>query len=62
MTGTNAGAVVPVEVFVKQNEIAPVQVGLKLLGAAIERPPAVRSALKNSKNPASYFRHDLQQR
>jgi hypothetical protein len=62
MAGTNACAVVPVEVFVKQNEIAPVLVSLKLLGAAIERTPAVRSALKNSKNPASYFRRDLQQR
>jgi hypothetical protein len=62
MAGANAGAVIPVEVFVKQNEIAPVRVGLKLLGAAIERTPAVRVAMKNSKNPAGYFRRDLQQR
>ena len=38
------------------------RVGLKLLGAAIERAPAVRSAMKNSENPARYFRRDLQQR
>jgi hypothetical protein len=62
MTGANAGAVVAVGVFIKQNEIAPVWVGLELLGAAIERTPAVRSAMKNSINPASYFRRDLQQR
>jgi hypothetical protein len=51
-----------VEVFIKQNEIAPVRVGLKLLGAAIERSPAVRSAMKNSKNPVGYFRRHLQER
>ena len=62
MAGANAGAVVSMEVFVKQDEIAPVRVGLKLLGAAIERTPAVWSAMKNSENPASYFRRDLQQR
>jgi len=62
MAGANAGAVVTVEVFVKQNQIAPVRVGLKLLGATIERTPAIRAAMKNSKNPVGYFRRDLLQR
>ena len=62
MAGAHAGAVVSVEVFVKQDKIAPVRVGLKPPGAAIERTPAVRSALENSEIPASYFLRDLQQR
>ena len=62
MAGANAGAVVAMEVFVKQNEVAPVRVGLKLLGAAIQRALAVRSTMKNSEDPTGYLRRDLQQR
>jgi len=35
MTGTNARSVIAVEVLIKQNEIAPVRIGLKRSTAAI---------------------------
>src|SRR5258706_16451715 len=41
VTSTQPGAVVPVEVFVKQDEIAPVGVVLELLARAIDGSPAV---------------------
>src|SRR5262245_49986310 len=39
--GAQAGPGVPVEVFIKQDEVAPVRVILKLPSAAVERTPAV---------------------
>ena len=35
MTGTNACSIIAVEVFIEQNEIAPVGIGLKRFTAAI---------------------------
>src|SRR5690349_20032735 len=40
MAGAEPGAVVAVEVLVEQNVVVPVRIGLELLGAAVDRPPA----------------------
>ena len=37
MARTQSGAVVAVEVFVKQNVVAPMGIGLELLRAAVDR-------------------------
>ncbi len=41
MAGAQPGAVVSVEVLEKEDEVAPVGVGLELLDPAVDRPPAV---------------------
>src|SRR5213594_1621658 len=40
MIGAESGAVITVEVFVEEYQIAPVRILLKLACAAIDRPPA----------------------
>jgi hypothetical protein len=47
VTSTNAGSVISVEVFVEQDEIAPVRIGLKLVGIAIHRTMSLRVTQKN---------------
>src|SRR5437773_12113388 len=47
----DARAVVAVKIFVKENQISPVGIGLEPLFAAIERPPAVAGAQENSGQP-----------
>ena len=47
----DARAVVAVKIFVKENEVSPVGIGLESLRAAIERPPAVAGAQEDSGQP-----------
>src|SRR5947209_338942 len=55
VTGAEARAVVAVEVFVELNEIAPVRIGLKLLGPPIDRPFPSLVAQEDIAKPASDF-------
>src|SRR5262249_26562216 len=48
VAGAEAGSVIAMEVFVEQNQVAPVRVLLKLSGAAIDRTPAIFAAQKNA--------------
>src|SRR5439155_26516778 len=52
MAGAKAGAVVAVEVFVEQDEIAPVRVFLELPRAAVDRPPAILVLEEHVRQPA----------
>src|SRR5271166_1743687 len=40
MTGADTGAVIPVEILVEQQAVAPVGIALELLGSPEYRPPA----------------------
>ena len=53
MTRADAGAVVAVEVFVKQDVVPPVRVGLKLFSTAVDGPPAVFVAQEDSDQPSA---------
>src|SRR5262245_50492090 len=59
MAGAKARAVVAVEVFVEQDQIAPVRVRLELLRTAVHRPPALFVLEEDIAAPArdllSYF-------
>ena len=48
MTGADAGTVVAMKIFVERNQVAPVRIVLKLLGAAEDRPPPVLIAGKDA--------------
>ncbi len=41
MAGSNTGAVVAMEVFIEQEQIAPMRVALKFLDSAMDRPTAL---------------------
>src|SRR5438445_13884797 len=47
----DARAVVAVKIFVKENQVSPMGIGLESLRAAIERPPAVAGAQEDSGQP-----------
>ena len=51
MAGAQPGAVVAVEVFVEQDVIAPVGIGLELLRAAVDRTPAMLIAQEDPGEP-----------
>ena len=51
MAGAEPRAVVAVEVFVEQDVVAPVGIGLELLRAAVHRPPAVLVAQEDPREP-----------
>src|SRR5712664_2622830 len=59
MACADPGAVVAVKVFVEKDEVAPVRVALKKLGAARYGPAAFRIAEKNMNEPPGNFRGDL---
>ena len=48
VAGPDAAAVVPVEVLVEEHQVAPVRVGLELLGSAVHRPAAVGIAQEDA--------------
>src|SRR5262249_46690539 len=51
VTGPQAGPVVPVEVFVEQDVVAPVGIGLELLGSAVHGSPALLVAKEDAREP-----------
>ena len=51
MAGAQPGAIVAVEVFVEEDVVAPVGIGLELLGAAIDGPPAMFIAQEDPAKP-----------
>src|SRR5918994_7629497 len=59
MAGADARAVIAVEILVERNQVAPVRIALKLLGAAEDRPPPVLIARKNSCQPLRNLACDL---
>ena len=52
-------AIVAVKVFVEKDEVAPVRIALKELGAAGYRPVAIRIPEKNVNEPPGNFRRYL---
>src|SRR5437867_9470162 len=59
MTGANAGAVVAVEVLVKQEQVAPMRVLLEFLHATVDGTPALGIAQENARQPTRQFRRHL---
>src|SRR5437660_73416 len=59
VAGTEAGAVIAMEVLIKQDEITPVRVVLKLPGSAIDRTPALLIAQEDAGQPPRDFLGDL---
>src|ERR1700740_3357689 len=55
MIRANPGAVVSMEVFVKQNQVAPKRIALEIFLRARNRPPPVFSADKNMPEPFGNF-------
>jgi len=51
MAGAEAGAVVAMKIFVEKDEVAPVRIALKALGAASYGPATARIAKKNMHEP-----------
>src|SRR3954464_11824429 len=61
VAGADAGAVVAMDVFVEQDEIAPVRILLKLCGAAVYRPAAILAPQEDPRKPlAEIFGHFVQ--
>src|SRR5258708_20708282 len=56
MAGGGSGAIVAMKVFVEKDEVAPVRIALKKLGAARYGPAATRIAEKNVNEPPGNFR------
>src|ERR1700687_1827969 len=59
MAGAEAGAVVAMKIFVEKDEVAPVRIALKAVGAAGYGPAATRIAKKNMNKPPGDFRSYL---
>src|SRR4051812_7922550 len=59
MAGTEAGAVVAVEVLVEREVITPVRVLLKLAGTSVDRPPTLVVPQKDTGQPARDLLGDL---
>src|SRR5437899_7217117 len=51
MAGTEAGAVVTMEIFIKQHEVTPVWVLLKHLRPAVHGPASVRTTQEETRQP-----------
>jgi hypothetical protein len=51
VAGTDAGSVIAVEVFIKQNVVSPLGIGLKLLRFSIYRPAARAIAQEDTDQP-----------
>src|SRR3984893_15279155 len=60
MAGADPGAVVAVEVFVKQQIVAPMGIALECLGAAEHRPPSALVAQKYPGQPIGDFPGNLE--
>src|SRR5258708_38862450 len=61
MAGTDSGARIAVEVFVKQNQISPVRVGLEFLQVAEHGPPALFIAQESAGQATRQFSGNLPQ-
>jgi len=51
VTRSKPGAVIPMEVLVEQDVVAPVRVGLEFLRSTVDRPPATLVAQENAGQP-----------
>src|SRR5258708_37660089 len=56
MAGANSALIIAMKIFVEKNEIAPVRIALKKLGASGYGTAAVRIAKKNVNEPPGNFR------
>src|SRR6516164_3332475 len=61
MARTDAGAVVPMEIFIEQQIVSPVRIALKFFGTAENRPPAVCVAQENAGQAIGEFARYLEQ-
>src|SRR6266540_7303137 len=62
MAGTNATAVVTVEVLVEQDQIAPVRIGLESFVRSVHRSASVGAAQEGARQPARDLRCHFGQR
>jgi hypothetical protein len=62
VAGPEPGAVVPVEIFVKENQIAPVRIVLELGRPAIDWPLPIGIAQKRAHQPADQLLRHFEQR
>src|SRR5271169_4441015 len=58
---SNSGSRIAVEVLMKQNQVAPVRIGLELFEITEHRPAAIFIAKKNVRHPARKFSRYLPQ-
>ena len=61
VAGPDARAIVAMEVFVEQDVVPPMRIGLKFLGAAVNRPPADSSRRKDACQPVRNFLGHLEE-
>src|SRR6476646_1212842 len=61
MAGADSGTVVPVEILVEQNHVAPVRICLKFIRASVYWPTAVGITQKDPRKPARDFGRNLAQ-
>src|SRR5260370_2593459 len=59
MAGADSGPVVPMKIFVEQDQVAPVWIALKEIDAARNGPAAVRITQKDVCEPPGNFGGDL---
>src|SRR6266481_6365402 len=62
VVGADARARIPIEVFIKQHEVAPVRVGLQFFGIAVYRPAPFFVSKKNAGHAARQLSRHLPQR
>src|SRR5260370_23472517 len=62
MAGAQSSSVIPVEIFVKQNQVSPPRIILEFLQRAINRPSSVLVAQKNVRQRTRYFSAHIPQR
>src|SRR5262249_1710393 len=61
VTRPQSCAVIAMEVFMEQNVVAPVRVGLELLGAAVDRPRAFFVTQEDAGEPVGDLLGDLEE-
>ena len=61
VAGAETCPIVAVEIFVEQDQVAPVRIFLELLRASVHRPPAVRVAKERGCQPALDLLRNLEQ-
>src|SRR6266404_5874209 len=62
MAGAQSSSVIPVKIFVKQNQVSPPRIILEFLQRAINRPSSVLIAQKNVHQRTRYFSAHIPER
>jgi hypothetical protein len=61
MTGTKAGPVIAMEIFIEQQMVPPMGIALELFGAAVHWTPASFVAQEDFGQPSGDFPGDIEQ-